>query len=77
MRASLARWGNSLAVRVPREIAASIGLREGAALDMSVEDGALVLRRRRYDLDELVAAMAGKEPPPLEMEDEAHGSEAW
>ena len=77
MRASLARWGNSLAVRVPREIAASIGLREGAALDMSVEDGALVLRRRRYDLDELVAAMAGKEPPPLEMEDEARGSEAW
>ena len=77
MRASLAKWGNSLAVRLPREIAASIGLREGAALDMSVEDGALVLRRRRYDLDELVAAMAGKEPPPLEMEDEAQGSEVW
>jgi antitoxin MazE len=44
MRASLSRWGNSLAVRVPREIAASIGLREGAALDLSVEDGALVGR---------------------------------
>jgi antitoxin MazE len=77
MRASLARWGNSLAVRVPKEIASSAGLREGAALEMTVEDGAVVLRRRRYDLDEMVAAMAGKEPPPLEMQDEARGSEAW
>jgi antitoxin MazE len=77
MRASLARWGNSLAVRVPKEVAASVGLREGAALDLTVEDGALVLRRRRYDLDELVAAMAGAEPPPLILEDEPRGSEVW
>ena len=77
MRASLARWGNSLAVRVPKEVAASVGLREGAALDLTVEDGALVLRRRRYDLDELEASMAGKEPPPLEMEDKPRGSEVW
>jgi antitoxin MazE len=77
MRASLARWGNSLAVRVPKEVAASLGLREGAALDLSVEDGALVLRRRRYDLDELVAAMAGAEPPPLILEDWPRGGEVW
>ena len=77
MRASLAKWGNSLAVRVPREIASSVGLREGATLELTVEDGAVVLRRRRFDLDEMVAAMAGKEPPPLEMDEEARGSEAW
>jgi antitoxin MazE len=77
MRASLARWGNSLAVRVPKEVAASMGLREGAALDLTVEDDALVLRRRRYDLDELVAAMAGAETPPMVLDDEARGSEVW
>lgn len=77
MRASLAKWGNSLAVRVPKEVAASVGLREGAALDLTVEDGALVLRRRRYDLDELVASMAGAQPPPLLFDDEPRGSEAW
>jgi len=77
MRASIARWGNSLAVRLPREVAASVGLREGAALDLTVEDDAIVLRRRRYDIRELVAAMAGSEPPPLLLDDEARGSEIW
>ena len=75
MRASLARWGNSLAVRVPKEVAASVGLREGAALDLTVEDGALILRRRRFDLDELVAAMSDAEVPPLILDDEPRGSE--
>lgn len=77
MRASIARWGNSLAVRVPKEVAASVGLREGAAVELTVEDDAIVLRRRRYDIRDLVAAMAGVEPPPLLLEDEPRGSEVW
>jgi antitoxin MazE len=77
MRASIAKWGNSLAVRVPKEVAASVGLREGAAVEMTVEDDAIVLRRRRYDIKDLVAAMKGVEPPPLLMEDDPRGSEVW
>jgi antitoxin MazE len=77
MRASIARWGNSLAVRVPKEVAASVGLREGAAVEMRVEADAIVLRRRRYDIKDLVAAMAEIEPPPLLLEDEARSSEIW
>ena len=77
MRASIARWGNSLAVRVPREVAASIGLREGGSVEMTVEADAIVLRRRRYDIKDLVAAMADVEPPPLLLEDEPRGSEVW
>jgi antitoxin MazE len=77
MRASIAKWGNSLAVRVPKEVAASVGLREGAAVELTVEDDAIVLRRRRYDIKDLVAAMKGVEPPPLLTEDDPRGSEVW
>ena len=77
MRASVARWGNSLAVRVPREAAETVGLRAGVALDLTIEDDAIVLRRRRYDIGELVAAMSEAEQPPLLMEDEPRGSEIW
>jgi antitoxin MazE len=77
MRASMGRWGNSLAVRVPKEVAVSLGLCEGAAVDLTIQDDALVLRRRRYDIRELVAAMAGAQPPPLLMEDKPRGSEIW
>ncbi len=77
MRASVARWGNSLAVRLPRKAAESVGWREGAIVDLEVRDGDIVLRRRRYDIHELVAAMKGCEPPPLEWDDGPRGSEAW
>jgi antitoxin MazE len=77
MRTSIAKWGNSLAVRVPREAAAAAGLREGATLELTLEDNAIVLRRRAVDIRDLVAAIDGP-PPPLELEDDApRGSEAW
>lgn len=76
MRTSIAKWGNSLAVRVPKEAAAAAGLREGAILDLTLEGDAIVLRRRTVDIRDLVAAITGA-PPPLELEDEARGSEAW
>ncbi|MBA3811027.1 MAG: AbrB/MazE/SpoVT family DNA-binding domain-containing protein [Caulobacteraceae bacterium] len=77
MRSSIARWGNSLAVRVPREVAETMGLREGVTLDLTMDDDAIVLRRRRYDIRDLVAAMADTEQPPLLMEDEPRGGEIW
>ena len=76
MRTSIAKWGNSLAVRVPREAAAAAGLREGAILDLTLEGDAIVLRRRSVDIRDLVASIEGP-PPPLEFEDDPRGSEAW
>ena len=76
MRTSLARWGNSLAVRVPKEAAAAAGLREGAALELTLEGKTLVLRRRDHDIRDLVASIEGP-PPPLELDDAPRGSEAW
>ena len=76
MRTSIAKWGNSLAVRVPKEAAAAAGLREGAILDLTLEGDAIVLRRRSVDIRDLVGAIEGP-PPPLELEDDPRGSEAW
>ena len=76
MRAVLSKWGNSLAVRLPRDATASAGLREGAVVDLTVEDGAIVLRPRRWDIGELVSAIRSREPPPL-FEDDPRGSEEW
>lgn len=76
MRASVAKWGNSLAVRIPKEAAEAIGLREGSALDLSLKDGALTFRPRRWDIKALVAAIDGP-PPPLELEDGPRGTEVW
>lgn len=50
------RWGNSLGVRIPKGLAGDAGLREGAQVDVDIEDGAIRIRRvrPRYTLDELM-----------------------
>jgi len=59
----LAKWGNSLAVRIPRATVREAGLAEGDRLSVDLAgDGAIVLRssRRKYSLDELVAGITRK-----------------
>ena len=56
------RWGNSLAVRIPKAIADSLNVSDGRRAEIRVENGALVLRpppqanhrKPRYTLDELL-----------------------
>ncbi len=80
MVATVARWGNSLAVRIPQHVVKDIQLAVGSEVDFLIVDGNLVIKprfRRRYSLDELVAAIT---PENLHSEVEsgdAVGNEAW
>jgi len=54
----VAKWGNSLAVRIPQAIVREARLAEGDRLSLDLAgDGSIVLRsrHRKYSLDELVA----------------------
>lgn len=53
----IARWGNSLGLRLPKSVALEAQLDEGDTVEVSVSDGAVVIRSRRptYSLDQLVA----------------------
>lgn len=59
MRVSVAKWGNSLGLRVPKELAARFGLREGSRIEIVAEDDRLVLipARSAFTLEELLAGM--------------------
>ncbi len=78
IRVQIAKWGNSLGLRVPKDIAAQAGLTEGSRVDVEARaDGSVVIRKaqRRYTLEELVAGMTpDKAHPPL-IDDEPRGSE--
>lgn len=52
----VARWGNSLGLRLPKSVAQEAQLGEGDSVDVSVDNGAIVIRlsRPRYSLEELV-----------------------
>jgi antitoxin MazE len=59
MKTTVARWGNSLGVRVPKEVAAEVGLTEGAAVTIAAEAGRIVISPAvpRYTLEELLVGM--------------------
>lgn len=57
MQGTIAKWGNSLGVRLPRHIAEAAKLTDGEAVLFTVEDGALVIRptRKKFKLADLLA----------------------
>ena len=76
----VAKWGNSLAVRIPRAIIKDAGLAEGDRLSLDLSaDGSIVLRssRRKYSLDELVAGISKKNRHRETDWGKAQGSESW
>lgn len=61
MKVKLAKWGNSLGLRLPKAVAEEVELKEGDELDVLVEGRELRLRRqvptRLYSLEEMIAEM--------------------
>jgi antitoxin MazE len=47
MQVKAQKWGNSLAVRVPKAAADAAGIKEDDALDLAIEDGAIKLTPSR------------------------------
>ena len=59
MKVRVSRWGNSLGLRIPKDIAARAGLREGARVEIEAEGERIIISpaRRRYVLAELLEGM--------------------
>ncbi|MCY7383493.1 MAG: AbrB/MazE/SpoVT family DNA-binding domain-containing protein [Microcoleus sp. CAN_BIN18] len=60
MVATIAKWGNSLAIRIPQNLAKEINLAEGSEVKLVLIDGKLTIEpiaRRRYSLEELIEAI--------------------
>lgn len=43
MKTKVQKWGNSLAVRIPKPFAAETGLENGSSIDLSLDEGRLIL----------------------------------
>jgi antitoxin MazE len=63
MRTRVQKWGNSLAVRIPKAVATEANLTEGETVEIRPARGSVLLkavRPRKYDLDELMAKVTKK-----------------
>jgi antitoxin MazE len=59
VQVQVTRWGNSLGVRLPKDLAQGLGIGEGSRVEMRVERGRIVISVARpvYTLDELLVGM--------------------
>ncbi len=56
MKATVQKWGNSLAVRIPKNITKDTSVTEGSNIDIMVENGNIILSpiKKEYSLKELL-----------------------
>ena len=57
MQTRIQKWGNSLGLRIPKSFAEEAGVEAGSEVNLSVEDGELIVRPARlprYELKDLL-----------------------
>lgn len=79
MKAKIARWGNSLALRLPKTLIAELGLGEDSIVEFAVVDGQLVVRPTAHvpTLEELVAGITPENRHQEIDWGPAQGTEFW
>jgi antitoxin MazE len=80
MKTQVQRWGNSLAVRIPKSFAEEVGLSDGSAVNLRLSEGTLVLEPAVAPAPTLDELLAGVNESNLHSEvatGPARGREAW
>jgi antitoxin MazE len=84
MLVEFCKWGNSLAVRIPKTVAQALKVGVGRHAEIAIENGALVLRPIRrpkrkptYTLEQLLSGMTKENVPQEVAWGKLRGNEAW
>ncbi|HXA18009.1 MAG TPA: AbrB/MazE/SpoVT family DNA-binding domain-containing protein [Thermoanaerobaculia bacterium] len=80
MKARIQKWGNSLALRIPKPFAEEASLREDSAVDVTVRSGKLVvvaIEEPQLTLEDLVAKITPSNRHAEVETGNAVGNEVW
>jgi antitoxin MazE len=74
------KWGNSLALRIPKSFAAEVGLQTNSSVEVSLADGKLVIApiaKSKLTLKQLLAQVTDENLHHEVETGPAQGNEAW
>ncbi len=80
MQTRIQKWGNSLALRIPKTFALEAGFGQDSPVEVSLEEGKIVIRPIReiaYSLEELMAGVTDENLHGEISTGPAVGNEAW
>jgi len=76
MEQIIKKWGNSLAIRLPKEVAKTLNLQEGSKIEINVEKGKIVIRPKK-DLKEILSLISPKNLHTEVDWGQKSGNEVW
>ena len=80
MKTTIQRWGNSLALRIPKAFAEETHVKDGTAVVLTLSDGSLVVRPAKRPKESLRALLSEIDSSNLNFaafDDEPRGKEVW
>jgi antitoxin MazE len=80
MKIQIQKWGNSLAVRIPKSFAQEAHIDRGTLVDLALEEGEIIIRpvvEPQYSLNELLAKVTKDNIHGEVDTGEAQGKEIW
>jgi antitoxin MazE len=80
MQTRIQRWGNSLALRIPKAIAQEVRLEEASVVELSLQDGKLIVVpvvKPRWTLEELLSKVSDENRHDELSTGPMEGKEAW
>ena len=63
MKARIQKWGNSLALRIPKSFATHSNIEQGSVVDLSLDNGRMIVepaKEQEYSLEEMLARVTKK-----------------
>jgi len=78
MTVAIKKWGNSLALRIPKDIAQTLHIENDSILELNIKDGALVIEPQNKTLLESLVSRIDATNVHHEIDTgKAVGNEAW
>ena len=80
MRVKVQKWGNSMALRIPKSFANQTSIKLGSLVDLSIESGKLIIepiQQEEYDLKTLMSEVKESNLHTEYLDDKPTGKEIW
>lgn len=77
MQATIKKWGNSLAIRLPKPFTEQIGITADSKIEIIIENNKIIVSKKNEDLEDLVSKITNSNTHKETQTGKITGKEIW
>lgn len=77
MQGFIQKWGNSLGLRIPKQLAKRLKLHQGSAITLEIDHNRLIIQAPECNLEDMLKEITPHNQHHLLLDDEQIGNEEW